>query len=201
MFAGEHGIALHAMLGNRASFHGEWDVSWSFSSCGWNLDIFSSYKGDGHPMLVWLHQDSCIVVRDTTGFSTRLLRAIWTLLEERWETKGHFLFFTVILGFLSIFKKSQASSPFEAWNSACLSRCQRDVRPPVQMRRGHGAFSKLCTGYSDIPSPCEMKDEPSLKPLQGNLAFFRVRGSHCPFHWRHKFRVPLTYLVLREGSS
>ena len=34
-------------------------------------------------------------------------------LEERQETKHPFLVGTVILGFLSIFKKSQASSPFE----------------------------------------------------------------------------------------
>ena len=45
--------------------------------------------------------------------STRLGRAIMTLLEVRWETEGPFLDATVILGILSIFKKSQASSPFE----------------------------------------------------------------------------------------
>ena len=52
------------------------------------------------------------------------------LLEVRQETKVHFLVGTVILGFLSIFKKSQASSPFGALNSVFLSMCQRDVRPP-----------------------------------------------------------------------
>ena len=50
-------------------------------------------------------------------------------------TEVHFLVGTVILGFLSIFKKSPAESPYEALNSVCLSRGQRDVRPPVQMRR------------------------------------------------------------------
>ena len=50
------------------------------------------------------------------------------------ETEFHFLVGTLILGFLSIFKKSQASSPFEALNSMCLSRCQRDVILAVQMR-------------------------------------------------------------------
>ena len=43
--------------------------------------------------------------------------------------QGHYLVGTVILGFLSIFKKRQASSPFEALNSTRLSRFQRDVRP------------------------------------------------------------------------
>ena len=51
----------------------------------------------------------------------------------RHETEGHFLVGRVILGFLTIFKRSQASSTFEALNSACLSRCHRDVRPIVEM--------------------------------------------------------------------
>ena len=78
----------------------------------------------------------------------------------------------MILGFLSIFKKRQALSPFEALKFVCLSRCQRDVTPPVQMRRRPTAFSRVSTGDSDIPSSCELKDEPEFKPLQGNLAFF-----------------------------
>ena len=90
----------------------------------------------------------------------------------RQETKVHFLVGTVILGYLSIFKKSQASTPYEALNSVCLLRGQRDVRPPVQMRRTPMAFSRVSTGDSDMPSSCEMKDEPEFKPLQGNPAFF-----------------------------
>ena len=94
------------------------------------------------------------------------------LLEVRQETELHFLVGTVILGFLSIFKKSQASSHFEALNSLCLSRCQRDVIPPVQMRQRPTAFSRVTTVDSHIPSSCELKDEPEFKPLQGNPAFF-----------------------------
>ena len=37
MFESEYGIALQAMQGNRASFPGEGDVSWDFSSCGRKL--------------------------------------------------------------------------------------------------------------------------------------------------------------------
>ena len=90
----------------------------------------------------------------------------------RQETEFPFLVGTVILGLLSIFMKSQASSPYKALNSMRLSRGQRDVRPPVQMRRTITAFSRVSTGYSDMPSSCEMKDEPEFKPLQGNHAFF-----------------------------
>ena len=91
---------------------------------------------------------------------------ITMLLAVRQETEFHFLVGTVILGFLSILKKCQASSPFEALNSVCLSRHQRDVIPPVQKRRRPTAFSRVSTGDSDIPSSCEMKDEPEFKPLQ-----------------------------------
>ena len=94
------------------------------------------------------------------------------LLEVRQETKAHFLVGTVIFGFLSIFKKSQASSPFEALNSVCLSRYQSDVIPPIQMRLRTMAFSRVSRGDSDIPSSCEMQHEPELKALQGNPAFF-----------------------------
>ena len=92
------------------------------------------------------------------------------LLELRQETKAHFLVGKVILGFLSIFKKCQASSPFETFNSVCLSRYQSDVIPPIKMRRRTMAFSRASTGDSDIPSSCEMKHEPEFKPLQGNPA-------------------------------
>ena len=97
------------------------------------------------------------------------------------------------------FQKSQASSPFEALNSAFLLRCQKDVRPPVQMRRGLQAFSWVSTGDSDIPSSCEMKDEPAFKPLQGNPTLFRVRASRCPFHLRKQTQGH-SHIPIAEGS-
>ena len=129
---------------------------------------------------------SCLVMRDTSGIPSRLGRALRMLLEVCLGTKGPFLVATVILGFLSIFKNSHSSSPFKALNSVCLSRCQRDVRTPVQVRQGPRAFSSMSTGDSDILSSCEIKDEAAFKPLQGNLAFFQVRISRCPFHWKHQ---------------
>ena len=107
---------------------------------------------------------------DPSGVSTRLGRTIQMLQEVRQETEVHFLFGTVILGLLSIFKKSQASSPYEALNSVCLSRIQRDVRPCVQMRWISMAFFRVSTGDSDMPSSCEMEEEPEFKPVQGNRA-------------------------------
>ena len=94
------------------------------------------------------------------------------LLEVRQDTEVNFLVSTVILEFLSIFKKSQASSPYETLNSVCLSRGQGDVRPPVQMRLTTAGFSRVSTGDSDMISSCEMKEVPEFKPLQGNHALF-----------------------------
>ena len=126
MFDWEHGIALHSMQVNQASSPGEEDVSWDFSSCGRNL---------GYTLeLQWRWPFETPLCSATSGFLssydghlsnlTRLGRIIQRLLEVRRETKRTFLVGTVILGFLSIFKKSQASSPFEAMNSVGLSRCQ-----------------------------------------------------------------------------
>ena len=98
-------------------------------------DIFSFYGGEDPSQLLFVQrlQESCILRKDTSGISMRLGRGIQTLFEVKWATGGAFLVATVIFGFLSIFKKSQATSPFEALDYACLSRVQRDVRPPVQM--------------------------------------------------------------------
>ena len=146
--------------------------------------IFSSYGRDGPSKLMFVqhHQDSSLVTRVTSEISLRLGRAIGTLLEVMCETQCPFPVTTGISGFLSVFRRNPASSPFEALNSTCHSRCQRDVRLPVEMRRGPRAFSMVSTGDSDIPSSWEMKDEPAFKPLQGHPAFFRFRASRCSFH-------------------
>ena len=117
----------------------------------------------------------------------------------RCETEGHFLVGTVILGFLTIFKKSQASSTFEALKCTSLSRCQTDVRPLVQMRWRLRAFCRVSAGDSDIPSTCHMKVEPAFKPPQGNPAFFRVRASRGPFHLKQKTQGP-SHMHIPEGK-
>ena len=84
----------------------------------------------------------------------------------RQETEGHFLFGTVMFGLLSIFKICLASPPYEAFNSMCLSRAHRDVRPTLEMMLAPTAFSRVSTRDSDMSSSCEMKDEPEFTPLQ-----------------------------------
>ena len=94
------------------------------------------------------------------------------LREVSREAKCPLLVGRVLLVFLSILTKSQASSPFEALNSVHLSKSQMDVRTSVQKRLRTMAFSRVSRGDSDIPSSCEMKDEPTFKALQGKPAFF-----------------------------
>ena len=122
-------------------------------------------------------QNSCLVMTDTSGSENMLGRKIQTLLEVSRVAKRLLLVGTVILVFLSIFTKSQASSPFESLNSAHLLKSQMDVRPSVQKRLRTMAFSRVPTGDSDIPSSCDMKDEPAFKPLQGKPASFES-GHH-----------------------
>ena len=93
-------------------------------------------------------------------------RKIQTLLEVRREAIRPLLVGTVILVFLSIFTKSQSLSPFEALNSAHLSKSQMDERLSVQKTLRTMAFCIVSTGDADITSSCEMKDAPAFKALQ-----------------------------------
>ena len=192
MFDGEHGIALHVIQGNRASSPCEGVVSGFSLSCGRILAYILELWRDGYSKLMFVlrRQDSCLVTMDTSGISLRLDRAIRTLLDVKWETQNPFLLATVILAFLSIFNKSQASSIFETLNCADLSKCPSYVRPLVHMRQAARAFSRISTGDSDIPSPGEMKEEPAFKPMPRYPGFFRFRASRCPFHLRQQTQCP-----------
>ena len=168
------------LLMARGKYHGFSQVA----AGTWGM--FSSYVGDSPSKLMFVqwHQDSCLVAKDTWEFSSRLWRAIVTPLDMRRETERPFPGATGILGFLTNFKRWQASSPFETLNSAFLSSSKRYVKPTVVMSPGTRDFSRFSTGDWDKPSSCEMKDEPAFKSVQGNPALFRVRASRCPFYLR-----------------
>ena len=74
----------------------------------------------------------------------------------------------------------------------------RDVRPPVQMRRGTSDSSRISTQDSDIPSSRQMKDVPAFKPLQGNPTLVLVRESWYPLHLRQKTQGP-SHIPIAEG--
>ena len=65
----EDGIALHARLWNRASFPSEGDVSYDSRVAAGTWGIFASYSMDGHSKIHFVQrsQDSCVVMRDTSG--------------------------------------------------------------------------------------------------------------------------------------
>ena len=60
------------------------------------------------------------------------------------------------------------------------------------------AFSRVSTGDSDIPSSCDMKDEPEFKALQGKPAFFLVRASWGPLYLRQKTQSR-SHIPISEG--
>ena len=128
---------------------------------------------------------SRLVSRDTSGFSSRQGSTGGMPLELRRETQGPFPVAIGIFEFLSIFK-SQASSPVETCKSAFLWRCQRDANPPVEMRWGTKALSRVSTGHSDTPSCCERKHRLAFESLQGNQALPQVRETRCPLHLRQQ---------------
>ena len=115
--------------------------------------------------------------------------------------QAHFLVGTVIFGFLSIFKKSQASSPFEALNSVCLSRYQSDVLPISRWGR------EL---WLSLGSPQGIQTSLHLVRWNTSLIISQCREIQTSFEsgslavhstWDRKHMVPHTYLLLREYST
>ena len=126
MFHWENAIALDTMPGNRASTRGEGEVSWVFSSCGRNLGFILELRW-GYPFETGV---CSVKSAHLSRYEGHLSNVNWAWQENtgasgsKWGFMSLFLVGTVILGFVSIFMKSQASTPFEALNSACLSMCQ-----------------------------------------------------------------------------
>ena len=182
VFDWEHGTPQHENQVNRASSCREWEVSWVFSRCGRHL-VYIFELRRGWPFEIRVCSAKSGLLSSYDGHFGKLnyaCRKIQTLLEVSREAKRPLLVGTVILVFLWIFMKSQASSPFEALNSAHLSKSQLDVRPSVKKRLRNMSFSRVSTGDSDIPFSWEMKDEPAFKALQGKPAFFWLRASRGP---------------------
>ena len=127
MFDWEPGIALPRMQGNRASTLATWEISWVFSSCVRNLEyILELRRGCPFGARVCSAMSGQLSRYDGHLRNvTRLGGTIWMLLEVKREIRPPFLVGKGILGFLSIFKKSQASSPFEAleWPNVRQATC------------------------------------------------------------------------------
>ena len=78
----------------------------------------------------------------------------------------------------------------------------RDVRRPVQMRRGTRVSCRISTYDLDIPSSCQMKDKPAFKPLllysvEHGIAMEPLKGkwasSHVDLGYSELFCIPDVY--------
>ena len=74
MFDGEHGIAVHAMQGNRASSRGEEEISWFFSSCGGNLGYILELR-QGWPLKTRLCSVTSGLLSSYEGYLRNLHKA------------------------------------------------------------------------------------------------------------------------------
>ena len=137
IFDWEQEGGLQAMQRNWGSSHGNGDVIWSFSSCtvnvGCTLELWRgwSLRALAYSVISWpmsSYEENLSNLLEVWQGNTDAARG-----EEL--DAGSILVASVILGILPIFNQSQALSPFEALDSACLSRYQRDVRSHVQTRR------------------------------------------------------------------
>ena len=123
------------------------------------------------------------------------------LLAVRKETEFHFLFGTVILGFLSIFKNSQASKPYEALNS-CTSRMVKGMWGPLSRWDGHLQLS-LCSPQGTQTCLHLVRWKTSLKLSHCREIRLTFQSGPLSVHstWQRKHRVPVISLLLRDNSS
>ena len=128
-------------------------------------------------------------------------RKIQMLLGLSREAKHPLLVVTVILVFLSIFMKCQASSPFEALNSRHLSKSQMDVRPAVQKRLWLWLSLGSPQGIQISHHLVRWKMSLHLRHCRESRPSFESGHFRVHYTWGRKYRVALTYLFLREGSS
>ena len=102
------------------------------------------------------------------------------------------------IGFPSNFEEESSLVSFSSLELHEPLDVSRDVMPPFQMRQGIRDSSRISTQDLDIPSSCQMKDDPAFKPLQGNLTLVLVRESRYPIHLRQKTQGP-SHIPIAEG--
>ena len=118
----------------------------------------------------------------------------------RQETKFHFLVETVILGFLSIFKRIRHRHLLKHWIS-CASRGVKGMWLALSRWGGDLRLS--------LRTPQGIQTSLHLVRWKTSLNFSHCREIWQSFEswiltyhstWHRKHRVPLTYLFLRENS-
>ena len=203
VFDWEHWTPQHAMQVNRASSCGDGDVSWVFSSCGRHL-VYILELRRGWPFETRVCSAKSGLLSSYDGHFGKLNYA-WQ--ESTYPSGGEpgsqasLISWHSYIGIPINVHEDSGIVTFEAWNSGHLAKSQMDVRTTVQKRLRSTAFSRVSTGNSDIPSSCEMKDEPAFNAVQGKPAFFESGYLGVHYTWGRKCRGALRYLFQRVISS
>ena len=122
-------------------------------------------------------------------------------LELKQETEVHFLVGEVILGFLSIFKKSQASSHLKHW-ILCASRGVKGMWFPLSRWPGYLRDSlESPKGNQTFLHHVIWKTRLNLSHFMEIRLSFESRPLMVHSTWDRKHSVPLTYLLLKENST
>ena len=191
------------MQGNGASSCGEGDILWVFSSCGRHLVYILELR--------WWWTFETRVCSAKTGLLSSYdghlgkLNYAW---QENTDSSGGelksnlpLLVGTIILVFLSIFTKCQASSLLKHWTQR-NSRSLKWMWGPLSRRGWELWFS--------LGSPQRIQTSLHLVRWKKSLHLRHFRESRPSFEsgnlqvhytWGRKHRLTLTYLFLREGSS
>ena len=77
-----------------------------------------------------------------------------------------------------------------------LLNVRREIKGPFLLATVIWGFLSI---FKRVKDRHEMKDVPAFKPLQANLALFRVRASQRWFHFRHQTQA-LSHIPIAEGS-
>ena len=203
VFDWEHGTPHREMHGNRASSCGEEEVWWVFSSCGRHL-VYILELQQGWPFETRV----CSAKSGLQSSYERHLGKLNYAWQENTDASGCELggqaslirwhsYIGIPINFheesvIVTFWSNELSAPLDV-SKGCEALCPEEFE--------NYGFSWVSTGFSDIPSTCEMKDDPAFKALQGKLAVFESGHLGVHFTWGRKHRLALTYLFLREGSS
>ena len=113
MFDGEHGVAVHVMRGNQASYSGEGEVSWLFPSCGGNLGYI-------------------LELRRVRPFKTRVCSATSGLLSSY---EGH------LRNLHEAWQSNTDASQGEAGDRKYLSSFHSDIGVPINFQQGSGIIT------------------------------------------------------------
>ena len=182
VFDWEDRTPQHEMKGNRVSCCGEGEVSWVFLSCDRHL-VYILMLRWGWPFETRVCSAKSGLLSNYDGHLGKLNYA-W---QENTDAsgveaggQGSLISWHSYIGIPINFHEESGIVTFWSTELSTPPKSQIEVRPSVQKTLRTMAFSRFSTGESDIPSSCEMKDEPASKALQWKTALFWVRASRGP---------------------